>query len=101
MDPLSGMLRPVRRSLPPTHRHARAPRRTTRHASRRPAADIGRTRTTLRFDELGLSSDLLRTVTEEGYTEPTPIQERAVPRVLEGRDVLAAAQTGTGKTAAF
>jgi ATP-dependent RNA helicase RhlE len=55
----------------------------------------------LRFEELGLSADLLRTVAEEGYTEPTPVQERAIPLVLQGRDVLAAAQTGTGKTAAF
>jgi ATP-dependent RNA helicase RhlE len=55
----------------------------------------------LRFDELGLSGEMLRTVTEEGYTEPTPVQERAIPLVLEGKDVLAAAQTGTGKTAAF
>ncbi len=53
------------------------------------------------FDTLGLSADLLRTVTEEGYTEPTPVQERAIPLVLQGRDILAAAQTGTGKTAAF
>ena len=55
----------------------------------------------MRFDELGLSADLLRTVAEEGYTEPTPVQERAIPLVLAGTDVLAAAQTGTGKTAAF
>ncbi|MFL5755763.1 MAG: DEAD/DEAH box helicase [Chloroflexota bacterium] len=53
------------------------------------------------FTSLGLSPDLLRTVEEEGYQEPTPVQERAIPFVLEGRDVLAAAQTGTGKTAAF
>src|SRR3954447_23453910 len=53
------------------------------------------------FDTLGLSADLLRTVAEEGYVEPTPVQEKAIPLVLEGRDVLAAAQTGTGKTAAF
>ena len=53
------------------------------------------------FQNLGLSPDLLRTVEEEGYTEPTPVQARAIPFVLEGRDVLAAAQTGTGKTAAF
>ena len=59
------------------------------------------TETPLRFEDLGLSADLLRTVEEEGYTEPTPVQERAIPIVLEGRDVLAAAQTGTGKTAAF
>ena len=53
------------------------------------------------FDSLGLSADLLRTVAEEGYTEPTPVQRAAIPLVLAGRDVLAAAQTGTGKTAAF
>ncbi len=55
----------------------------------------------MHFEELGLSADLLRTVADEGYTEPTPVQERAIPFVLQGRDVLAAAQTGTGKTAAF
>ena len=53
------------------------------------------------FDTLGLSADLLTTVAEEGYTAPTPVQEAAIPLVLAGRDVLAAAQTGTGKTAAF
>ena len=53
------------------------------------------------FDTLGLSADLLRTVAEEGYQVPTPVQEAAIPLVLGGRDVLAAAQTGTGKTAAF
>jgi ATP-dependent RNA helicase RhlE len=55
----------------------------------------------LTFETLGLSADLLKTVTEEGYTAPTPVQEAAIPLVLAGRDVLAAAQTGTGKTAAF
>ena len=53
------------------------------------------------FDLLGLSADLVRMVAEEGYTAPTPVQAAAIPLVLEGRDVLAAAQTGTGKTAAF
>ncbi|HSK51553.1 MAG TPA: DEAD/DEAH box helicase, partial [Clostridia bacterium] len=53
------------------------------------------------FDTLGLSADLLRTVAEEGYETPTPVQAAAIPLVLAGRDVLAAAQTGTGKTAAF
>jgi ATP-dependent RNA helicase RhlE len=53
------------------------------------------------FDTLGLSADLLRTVAEEGYEQPTPVQEKAIPLVLAGGDVLAAAQTGTGKTAAF
>jgi ATP-dependent RNA helicase RhlE len=55
----------------------------------------------LQFNELGLSPDLLKTVEEEGYETPTPVQERAIPVVLSRRDVLAAAQTGTGKTAAF
>lgn len=53
------------------------------------------------FNELGLSTDLLRAVEEQGYTEATPIQSKAIPLVLEGHDLLAGAQTGTGKTAAF
>src|SRR5512135_2857093 len=53
------------------------------------------------FDQLGLSAALLRAVNDLGYTQPTPIQQRAIPAVHEGRDLLAAAQTGTGKTAAF
>ena len=53
------------------------------------------------FDSLGLAPPLLRAVAEQGYTTPTPIQQRAVPEILAGRDLLAAAQTGTGKTAAF
>ncbi len=53
------------------------------------------------FEALGLSPELLRAVAEEGYTEPTPIQQQAIPVVLAGGDVQAAAQTGTGKTAGF
>ena len=53
------------------------------------------------FDRLGLSPELLRAVAHQGYTEPTPVQAQAIPLVLAGRDVLAGAQTGTGKTAAF
>jgi ATP-dependent RNA helicase RhlE len=53
------------------------------------------------FDQLGLSPALLRTVAQQGYTHPTPVQSEAIPIVLAGRDILAGAQTGTGKTAAF
>lgn len=53
------------------------------------------------FDSLGLSAPLLQAIQESGYTQPTPIQEKSIPVVLEGRDILAAAQTGTGKTAGF
>ena len=53
------------------------------------------------FNTLGLSDDLLRAVTDKGYGEPTPIQIKAIPVILEGKDILAGAQTGTGKTAGF
>ena len=53
------------------------------------------------FNDLGLSAELLRAVEEKGYTQPTPIQQKAIPAVLSGRDLLASAQTGTGKTASF
>lgn len=53
------------------------------------------------FDTLGLSPELLRVVTEKGYKISTPVQRQAIPPILAGRDVLAGAQTGTGKTAAF
>lgn len=53
------------------------------------------------FDNLGLSASLLRAIADQGYTTPSPIQAKAIPLILEGRDVMAAAQTGTGKTAAF
>ena len=55
----------------------------------------------LKFTELGLSEPLLRAVAETGYTTPTPIQAQGIPLVLKGGDLLAAAQTGTGKTAGF
>ena len=53
------------------------------------------------FDTLGLSAELLRAVAEQGYSEPTPVQSQAIPVILQGRDILAGAQTGTGKTAGF
>ena len=55
----------------------------------------------MRFDELGLAPEILRAITEEGYTDPTPIQAQAIPIVLSGKDLMGGAQTGTGKTAAF
>jgi ATP-dependent RNA helicase RhlE len=53
------------------------------------------------FRSLGLAPEYVRAVADEGYAEPTPVQRQAIPLVLAGRDLLAAAQTGTGKTAAF
>ncbi len=53
------------------------------------------------FDTLGLSAELLRAISEQGYREPTPIQRKAIPVIMEGKDVMAGAQTGTGKTAGF
>jgi len=53
------------------------------------------------FDNLGLRAELVRAVSEKGYTTPTPIQQQAIPLVLEGRDLMGSAQTGTGKTAGF
>jgi ATP-dependent RNA helicase RhlE len=55
----------------------------------------------LSFSALGLAPELLRAVSAQGYTDPTPVQREAIPLVLAGRDLLAGAQTGTGKTAAF
>ncbi|NMP30955.1 DEAD/DEAH box helicase [Thalassotalea sp. M1531] len=53
------------------------------------------------FSDLGLAPQLLKAIEEQGYSSPSPIQEQAIPAVLKGRDVMAAAQTGTGKTAGF
>ncbi|MFT5479909.1 MAG: ATP-dependent RNA helicase RhlE, partial [Bacteroidia bacterium] len=53
------------------------------------------------FKQLGLSEPLLRAIELQGYKNPTPIQEKSIPQVFSGKDVLASAQTGTGKTAGF
>ncbi|MGL6013340.1 MAG: DEAD/DEAH box helicase, partial [Shewanella oncorhynchi] len=53
------------------------------------------------FSKLGLSDPILRAITELGYSQPTPIQEKAIPVILKGKNLLAGAQTGTGKTASF
>jgi superfamily II DNA/RNA helicase len=55
----------------------------------------------VRFEDFGLSADILRALADQGYIHPTPIQAEAIPIVLQGRDVMGAAQTGTGKTAGF
>ena len=55
----------------------------------------------MKFTDLGLSEALLKAVLEEGYSDPTPIQAQAIPAVLKGQDIMASAQTGTGKTAGF
>ena len=53
------------------------------------------------FTNLGLNESLLKAISDQGYSSPTPIQKQAIPIILKGRDVLAGAQTGTGKTAGF
>ena len=53
------------------------------------------------FSDLGLAEPILRALATKGYTDPTPIQRQAIPALMEGRDLLGIAQTGTGKTAAF
>ncbi len=55
----------------------------------------------MKFETLGLSEELLHAVRDTGYTSPTPIQTQAIPAIIEGKDVMGAAQTGTGKTAGF
>ena len=53
------------------------------------------------FSSLQLSAPILKAITDLGYTQPTPIQEKAIPVILSGKNLIAAAQTGTGKTASF
>ncbi|MFZ6772851.1 DEAD/DEAH box helicase [Undibacterium sp. SXout7W] len=62
--------------------------------SEQPAASV-------KFEDFGLSAEILRALSEQGYVHPTPIQSQAIPVILTGRDVMGAAQTGTGKTAGF
>lgn len=53
------------------------------------------------FDQLGLTQELLKAIADQGYTEPTPIQAKVIPPIIEGRDIMGSAETGTGKTAGF
>ncbi|MGB8882922.1 MAG: DEAD/DEAH box helicase, partial [Azonexus sp.] len=55
----------------------------------------------MQFTDLGLKAELLRAISEQGYDTPTPIQQKAIPAVMTGQDLMATAQTGTGKTAGF
>ena len=55
----------------------------------------------MQFTDLGLKAELLRAISEQGYDTPTPIQQKAIPAVMAGHDLMASAQTGTGKTAGF
>ena len=55
----------------------------------------------MKFSDLGLNSIFVKAIEEKGYSEPTPIQAKAIPEILKGKDILASAQTGTGKTAGF
>ena len=55
----------------------------------------------MNFSNLGLSTPILNAITKKGYKAPSPIQAEAIPAILTGKDVMAAAQTGTGKTAGF
>ena len=61
----------------------------------------GHTLSLITFESLDLHPSILKAVSEAGYINPTPIQAQAIPSVLDGRDILASAQTGTGKTAGF
>ena len=76
-----------------------------RHAEPQPFGSVGRARNERQpltnFSDFGLNKNLLQALAGKGYTQPTPIQEQAIPAVLTGGDVLGIAQTGTGKTAAF
>ena len=55
----------------------------------------------MNFNDLNLNEALLRALADEGYTKPTPVQEQSIPIILQQKDLLGCAQTGTGKTAAF
>src|SRR5579871_2736210 len=108
----SGCVNGARGFRPPVHPTS-SDGRLTRDLSRPgPKSVWRRWRSTLRlrtgkpshlthFTDLGLAAPLLKALAAEGYTTPTPIQAKAIPHLLAGRDILGVAQTGTGKTAAF
>ena len=79
----------------------RATRRARAGGAAEPDAGMPAEETVATFEELGMSAELLRSIRDVGYEEPTPVQLQTIPVLLEGRDVIAQAQTGSGKTAAF
>jgi len=95
------------RSGPARHGDGRRPRPVRDefehpgHVAEKPAVPVNIPKMDTPFSKLGLCDALAFTVQEKGYTEPTPIQVQAIPLILEGKDVIGSAQTGTGKTAAF
>jgi len=95
-DEDTGAVQPAE-TLAVTPEHGNAATETHTPYPEAPVEEEGKTT----FHDLGLSPEILRAVEEMGYRHPTPIQEQAIPYVLQGRDVLGTAQTGTGKTASF
>src|SRR3569623_604359 len=77
----------------------------SRPRSRIASIDAGRAliirKNIMTFEAIGLHPSILKALTEAGYSKPTPVQEKAVPAAIEGRDLLVSSQTGSGKTAAF
>jgi ATP-dependent RNA helicase RhlE len=92
---------PARRADGPRPRPARDDFEHPGHTVQKPLVPVDVPKMDTPFSKLGLSDALAFAVKEKGYTEPTPIQAQAIPLILEGRDVIGSAQTGTGKTAAF
>ena len=110
-NPVAPAARPVKRKALPFGTNPQQPEGAVAPAAPRkkrpieapsaPEAPYAEPAPTLSFDELGLDEELLHAVKDAGYELPTPIQARAIPLLLEGKDVIGQAQTGTGKTAAF
>nr|MBX2849976.1 DEAD/DEAH box helicase [Acidiferrobacterales bacterium] len=93
--------KPKKKSVQKTVKPNFAPSKGKVDSKKNAAVVSNEASTDLLFTDLGLSDDLLKSITEQGYERPSPIQAEAIPPLLEGRDLLGQAQTGTGKTAAF
>ena len=98
---LRQLLRPALLRLPEPFRIPSLDRTSSTAQAAQPGQAIPEKQSKMLFNDLGLSAELLRAIEEQGYQEATPVQRQAIPLILEGRDVLAGAQTGTGKTAGF